>query len=142
MFQWLQDYSTVLIFIGLTAAMVGVSLILMPILTARIPEDYFAREHRPVSRLSRFHPVMHITLRIGKNLLGVFLVLAGVVMIVTPGPGLLGMLVGFLMLDIPGKYGFEKWLVSKGCVRRSLNWLRAKRGAGPLQVLEPSDQTA
>jgi archaellum biogenesis protein FlaJ (TadC family) len=124
-FWWLTA-TGVALFIG--------SLIVVPILAVRIPHDYFAHERRPLARTSRRHPVLRILLLIGKNILGVVFLFAGLAMLVLPGQGLLTIALGFLLLDIPGKYRLERWLVSRGAISRPLNWIRRKAGKAPLQI--------
>ena len=46
-------------------------------------------------------------------------------MLVAPGQGLLTMVVGLLLVDFPGKYRLERWLVTRQQVWRSINWLGA-----------------
>ena len=62
------------------------------------------------------------------------LILAGIAMLVLPGQGLLTILIGFLMLDLPGKYRVEKWLISRGRVLHAINWYRGKKGRPPLRL--------
>ncbi|MCL5807742.1 MAG: hypothetical protein M1418_04170 [Deltaproteobacteria bacterium] len=42
------------------------------------------------------------------------------------------MLLGFIMVDLPGKYRFEQWLVARPLVLRSINMLRRRAGREPL----------
>ncbi len=49
-------------------------------------------------------------------------------MLVTPGQGLLTLLIGLLLLNFPGKYRLERWLVRRPGVLRTLNWVRRRRG--------------
>jgi hypothetical protein len=114
-----------------------VSLLAIPPLVARIRPDYFTHDERPPGRWVSHHPVVRKLLRIGKNLLGCVFMVAGVAMFVLPGQGLLTLLVGFLMVDFPGKYRFEKWLVGRRFVLRPINWLRRRSGRSPLQVVRP-----
>jgi hypothetical protein len=60
--------------------------------------------------------------------------LAGVAMLVLPGQGLLTLLMGFLLVDFPGKYRLERWLFARPIVRRPINWLRHRAGRVPLQL--------
>ncbi|MHC4067093.1 MAG: hypothetical protein ACYSUI_21665 [Planctomycetota bacterium] len=112
------------------------SLLVMPALVVRIRADYFSHDERPRSRWADRHPLAQLTLRVGKNTLGCLLALAGIAMLVLPGQGLLTLLVGFLMVDFPGKYRFEKWLVGRRFVLRPINWLRRRAHRDPLQVGE------
>ncbi len=135
MFEWTLDHQTILWTLGAASIVVFFgSLLAMPPLVVRIRADYFAHDERPPSRWAGQHPVVRQLLRIGKNVLGYVFMLAGIAMLVLPGQGLLTLLVGFLMLDFPGKYRFEKWLVRRRYVLRPINWLRRRAGRSPLQV--------
>jgi len=55
-------------------------------------------------------------------------------MIVTPGQGLLTILIGVTLLDFKGKHELERKLVRQPSVLRAVNWLRAKAGRAPLEL--------
>lgn len=138
MTDWMDDNSALLWWMGAASVVMFLgSLVLMPVLAARIPADYFTRDQRPPSRWHDQHPLLRILLMIGKNLMGVVLILAGLAMLVLPGQGILCMLIGLLLLDLPGKYRFEKWLISRPRIRSSINWLRRKAGREPLTTSPP-----
>ncbi|REJ76825.1 MAG: hypothetical protein DWQ29_15470 [Planctomycetota bacterium] len=82
------------------------------------------------------HPVLRWTVRVLKNLLGVFLVLAGLAMSVpaVPGQGLLTILIGITLLDLPGKRKMELAIVRRKRVLRAINWIRAKAGRAALEI--------
>ena len=109
--------------VGLVGTLIGV-----PWVVARLPHDYFNQPHRAVWRLSMEEPWYALLLGAVKNVLGALLVLLGLVMIVTPGQGLLTLLVGLLLMNFPGKYQLERWLVCRRGVMRALNWLRKRKG--------------
>lgn len=67
------------------------SILLLPVLVRRMPRDYFVRETGP-SPLWR---------QIGQTALGLLLVHAGLVMLVLPGQGILTILVGLALVDLP-----------------------------------------
>jgi hypothetical protein len=69
---------------------------------------------------------------VAKNLCGVVLILAGIVMLVLPGQGILTILVGLICVDFPGKFAFERWAIRRRGVIHSINWLRKKAGREPL----------
>jgi hypothetical protein len=103
----------------------------------RMPADYFCkrRRHRELPWWQRHH-LLGPLLFIIKNLVGVVLLVAGLVMLVVPGQGLLTIVVGLLLVEFPGKYRLERWLATRPKVWRSLNWLRQKSGREPLQEPE------
>jgi len=68
--------------------------------------------------------------RVGKNVLGAFLVVVGVFLSLPgiPGQGLLTILIGITLLDIPGKRRVERRLARIPAVLRALNRLRERFG--------------
>lgn len=132
MLAWLRDHEGLLLWLGVSAAMFVGSLVIVPIAVARIPEDYFAHDRR--EPLDTRHPLLRLTLRVLKNVLGFVLVVAGIAMLVLPGQGILTIVIGIALLDFPGKYRLERKLVSRPAVLRSLNWIRRKAGRPPLRV--------
>jgi hypothetical protein len=73
-------------------------------------------------------------LKVGKNALGVLLVLIGVLLSLpgVPGQGLLTILIGVIMLDLPGKQRFERCLMNRPAVFSAVNTVRARFGREPL----------
>ncbi len=112
------------------------SLVLLPLLVARLPADYFARDEAPAG--ARAHPVLRAALGLGRNLLGGLLVLAGLAMLVLPGQGLLTLLAGLVLSDFPGKRRLELRLVRRPAVLRALNWMRRRAGRPALLPAAPS----
>lgn len=108
------------------------SLILIPWLIIRLPRDYFTDAYRHKSKLKTIHPLVYFLIRAGKNALGLALIVAGLAMLILPGQGVLTILIGIGLVDFPGKYGFERRLVSRPRVWRSLNWIRSKAAKEPL----------
>jgi hypothetical protein len=135
MLQWLQENQTLLWWLtGLSLlAFVG-TLLVVPALDVRIPHDYFAHPERPPGRWAQSHPALRLAARVAKNVIGGLLVLVGLALLVLPGQGLLTILLGFLMLDFPGKYAFEKRLIARPRVRAALDWLRRRASREPLEL--------
>ena len=117
-----------------SALMFVASLAVVPWLAARIPVDYFAHAHRQPVIPSTMHPATRLLLLALKNIAGLVLLCMGLIMLVTPGQGVLTILLGVSLLNFPGKYRAERWLVSRPGVLRTLNWLRTRQGLPPLQL--------
>jgi hypothetical protein len=111
-----------------------VSLFVAGYVLARIPADFFV--NHSARGTSVRHPVLRVLWIITRNVLGWFLIALGVVLSLpgVPGQGILTILMGVVLVDFPGKYGVERWIVSRGFVSRSINMLRAKLGRPPLIV--------
>jgi putative transmembrane protein PGPGW len=67
-------------------------------------------------------------LLIVKNTIGIILIVAGIIMLALPGQGILTMLVGLVLIDFPGKYQAERWVVERKFILQSINWIRSKAG--------------
>lgn len=135
---WVSSNGVLLGSLGLVGALSLVAtVLLMPFLAVRIPPDYFRHRHRTHDYARDRHPLVHHTLVVLKNALGIALILAGLAMLLLPGQGLLTLLIGLMLTDFPGKYTLEKRLIGQPGVLRGVNWLRARAGHPP--VLAPID---
>jgi hypothetical protein len=118
---------------GATIAMFFGSIALTAWALVRLPADYF-RGDKPHNLWAEHHPALRWVLRVGKNLLGVVLIIAGLIMSIpgVPGQGILTTLLGVMLVDFPGKRQCEQWIVKKRRVRASIDRVRAKFGKAPL----------
>ena len=116
-------------------------LVVTPWLAAYIPTDYFLTDQRPSTDFADNRPALRWTVLIVKNLIGVLLILAGIIMLVLPGQGILTMMMGILLMNFPGKHALERRIIRIPSVLASINWLRNKRGAAPLLVSRPVPQS-
>lgn len=128
-----------LVWIGwISAVLFLLSLALVPVLLAKIPSDYFTRHSKsawPSNKIRRIHYSLFWTIR---NVLAVSLVLAGLLMLVLPGQGLLTIFLGLFTADFPGKRKLEQKLISVPSIHSSINWIREKRGVEPLLLPQPN----
>ena len=127
MIVFAEQHAAVLV--GLSLATLIMTFILLPIMITRLPADYFveARRPRPLSR----HLILHVLLVALKNLIGFALVMLGFVLLFLPGQGLLMSIVGLTVMNYPGKFRIERWLVLRPHVLPALNWLRRRYGKPP-----------
>src|SRR5690606_4830245 len=113
---------------GLSVAVFIASIFIAPAVVVRVPPDYFSGRKRPESKLKKQHPAVRITLLISKNALGYIFLIAGIAMLALPGQGLITIALAIILIDFPGKYRFQKWLVCRKPVLKAVNWLRKRRG--------------
>jgi hypothetical protein len=120
-----------------SAVSLVVGILSLPFMVSRIPADYFShgRRHR-LSQQSQ-HPVIRLLLTGIKNVIGAVFVCAGLIMLVLPGQGLLTLFIGLLIMNYPGKYQLERWLIARPYVMPAVNKLRARHGHPPLQDPDP-----
>ena len=130
--NWQQPllWASGLSLLALIATIVGV-----PWVVTRLPKDYFVRSERVVWRASFDAPLLSLIISMLKNLLGLLLVVLGLIMLVTPGQGIVTLLIGLLLMNFPGKYHLERWLVLRPGVLKGLNWLRRRQGQLPFDQL-------
>jgi hypothetical protein len=110
-----------------------IGLVLVPALIVRIPEDYFLSSQRHALSVRARHPLARLALHGAKNAVGALFLAAGVALLFLPGQGLLTLIAGLLIMNYPGKYAFECWLVRRPKVLPALNWLRSRYGRPPLK---------
>lgn len=131
--EWIQNNQAVVWWLGaLSIAMFIGTLIAIPWLVMRIPDDYYLQDGRKRPSMFYDRKVLRIIYLIVKNVIGYILIGAGIVMLVLPGQGILTMLVGAILINFPGKQGFVRWMVSRPSVLSSVNWLRRRAGRRPL----------
>lgn len=118
---WIVSVASVLIFVA--------SLALLPWLVKHAPEDFFVRHVRP-------HRKSFWLVVVARNLVGVTLLAAGVLMLILPGQGILTLIAGLSLLDFPGKRRALQWLVRRRSVARSLQWLRKRVHRPPFKLPE------
>ena len=130
--NWQQPllWASGLSLLALIATIVGV-----PWVVTRLPKDYFVRSERVVWRASFDAPLLSLITSMLKNLLGLLLVVLSLIMLVTPGQGIVTLLIGLLLMNFPGKYHLERWLVLRPGVLKGLNWLRRRQGQLPFDQL-------
>lgn len=109
------------------------TLLLVPVLVIRIPDDYFTEKKRHRwEPWAHKHPVIRWSLLIAKNILGYIFIILGIAMLVLPGQGVLTILIGILFINFPGKYRLERWVVMRAPVLNTINRLRRRAGRMPL----------
>ena len=137
--NWLMQFyetltwSKVLVGFGLFLLSLAVSTIAVAFVMVKIPPEYFSETHKREFMkdkpwLFRWGAV------IAKNVLGVFLICLGIILSLpgVPGQGFLTILLGLIMLDIPGKRPLEAKIISRPKVLNAINALRAKYNKPPL----------
>lgn len=130
--EFLSQYGQLFIALAWgSLALFIVSLAVIPWLITKIPIDYFQPQRHEAS-LKKKRSIASQFFAIIKNLLGIGLIFMGIIMLITPGQGLLTILVGLVLTDFPGKYRMEQRLVAEPKILNSLNWIRAKADKPPL----------
>ena len=123
---WLTGFSALLFVVGLPVA---------ALVVVRMPADYFVVRQKSAAADGR-RTTLRVLRRLMKNMLGMLLLVAGVLMSLplVPGPGLLLILIGVSLTDFPGKRALELRIVRNPLVLRPVNGLRTTCGRQPLQL--------
>lgn len=113
----------------------GISFGAIAVVMLKIPANYFSSHY-----VQDFLPDSPWIVRWGavilKNLLGVFLIGLGIILSLpgVPGQGILTILLGLIMLDIPGKRPLEARIIKRPAVLGAINSLRARYNRPPLEM--------
>jgi len=119
----------VLLTLGVFVVTFVVNLAIVSFILVKLPSTYFQKSHNR-DTLPESSPLVRVLAKVGKNALGVLLVAIGVVLSLpgVPGQGLLTVLLGIMLLDIPGKRRLEMKIVSRPKVLKAINNLRHRFG--------------
>jgi hypothetical protein len=96
-----------------------------------LPADYLTR---PNKVWDKGRSAWQWAVLVLKNLVGLVLIVAGVLMFVLPGQGVLTIIIGLLMLNFPGKRKLVAALIRRAKVLGSFNLLRTRYGKPPLEL--------
>jgi hypothetical protein len=139
MFGWLKQFwesltwQTVGFGVGLFLFSLIVSFAAIGIVMVKIPENYFSSHYE-----RDFLPDSPFLVRWGavilKNVLGVLLIIIGIILSLPgiPGQGLLTILLGLIMIDIPGKRPIEARIIKRPTILSAINNLRSRYNKPPL----------
>ena len=96
------------------------------IIVVKLPKDYFSKPEKKHRKGGFWHDALWV----GKNVLGIVLMLGGIVLMMPgiPGPGVVVILLGLTITDIPGKHKLLLWIVRHPRVMKSMNKLRHRFG--------------
>ena len=114
-----------------------ISLLLVVVVLISLPATYFLDSHVRELWVDH-HPVVRVLLHVVKNLVGLGVVVAGLVLLVTgiPGQAVVTLLLGVMLLDFPGKTRLERKLVSCPLLLQRVNRLRGRFDRPPLVIDE------
>jgi hypothetical protein len=106
------------------------SLVAIPLVVARLPVDHFVAPHEAADWVTS--SVARRLWLVLKNLFGILLIAGGIIMLVLPGQGVLTILLGVAIMDLPGKWRVMRALARRPEVMKALNWMRERAQKPPL----------
>ena len=123
-----QEHAELLGWFSLASLLMLVgSVLLVPWLVLRAPHDVFVRESPFTSRPRAYVFALWLV----RNTLGVMLLLAGILMLVLPGQGLLTIVAALCLMQIPWKRELLRRIVARPAVWKALGWIRERAGKLP-----------
>jgi len=137
--DWLSDFwqsltwSKIALGAGLFLFSLAASTLAIGVVMVKIPANYFSPHYT-----QDFMPGKPFLVRWGamilKNAVGVLLILLGLALSLpgVPGQGILTILLGLIMIDIPGKRPLEAGIIKRPAVLSAINKLRARYDKPPL----------
>ncbi|MCP4486739.1 MAG: hypothetical protein GY820_05375 [Gammaproteobacteria bacterium] len=129
MFDWFYNNEAIVWWlIFLSTMSVLVTFLVVPVILVKLPKDYFSFPHRHRIPWGSRHPVLRLPVFLLKNVTGLVFIATGILMLVLPGQGILTVFMGLILMEFPGKYRAERWLVSRPSVFKMINWVRLKAG--------------
>lgn len=114
--------------------MLVASAAIVPIIVIRLPADFYERAVSGEVRMLGHHEILRVLVLLVKNSLGAVLLVAGILMLVLPGQGILTILIALALLNFPGKRALELRILRTPAIMKTLNWIRAKAGREPLRL--------
>ncbi|NOY25547.1 MAG: hypothetical protein GXP62_06705 [Oligoflexia bacterium] len=124
---------------GLSLVLALTSLALVPALLVRLPVDFVTTPPPSLRQRVAAASLTGLLVLLLRNALGAFLVLLGVVMLFTPGQGVLTVVAGLALTDGPGRHRVIVWVLRKRMVARVVQRLRARRGVTALDGLDATE---
>lgn len=135
--DWLLNYwqnltwLEIIVAIAMVIIPAVISVIIAAIVMVKMPANYFSPSYQEdfmpnTPWLARWGAL------IAKNIVGVMLIIAGIAMLIGPGQGILTILIGVMLVDIPGKRPIEARIIQRPNVLYAVNKLRKKYNKPPL----------
>ena len=128
--DWISDYNQIIQWAGIVSVFLFfLSLFLLRYVILRLPEDYFIT----ASSISKSHSKspQKIIVRVAKNAVGFLLTICGIILLFTPGQGMITILIGFCLIDLAIVNQFKKKIINNRKVQKALNWIRTKKSVKP-----------
>jgi hypothetical protein len=116
------------------------SALITPWLLSMIPQDYFLTHEEYLCKWKTTRPLLRGAVLLMRNIIGLGLCLLGLIMLVTPGQGLVVILLGLACSTFPGKRTLELKILNQKGVMSSVNWLRKKMNRQPLRLPESASE--
>lgn len=132
--DWISHNENLLWWIGAAGVLTMLlTAIAIPLVVSRLPADYLVNDQAGRDGSESGNRARRIGLVIVKNFFGWLMILAGIVMLIAPGQGLMAIFVGLTLINFPGKRRLLRALLRRPAIYRFANWIRAKCGVARMK---------
>ena len=128
--QFIIDHRKIVVIISVTSLVL--SIVGCAALITFLPRDYFTRTNQGQHIKN---PILRFLVSLLKNIVGGVLIVAGALMTVLPGQGLLTILAGLIISDFPGKKRLARRIIRSRTIFLAANKIRERFNRPPL-ILE------
>lgn len=132
--SFLDNKEVFLLIMSISIVSLIISILIIPVLLIKMPCDYFMIKHIDYVKNRVRHPILRFIIHLIKNSLGTIFLLSGIVLLFIPGQGILTILIGVSLLDLPFKRKIEYKIISKPVVLNFVNRIRRRAGEAVLEV--------
>lgn len=123
----MMEYEKLLIYLSIFSLICFVaSIFIIPFLVIRISPAYFREKRKPI--IDYKNPVLRYLVLILKNIFGFIFILLGFLMLFIPGQGLLSIAIGIFFINFPGKKKLEYKIFTHPKISSAVNYIRRKAG--------------
>jgi archaellum biogenesis protein FlaJ (TadC family) len=111
---------------GLSLVTFLLSIICIPLLVARLPQDYFQLAATEKEKKNQQLSLRYLCIFLFRNIIGFLLLFAGIAMLFLPGQGIITIIIGLAIMSFPYKHVLIYRLTRPMAVQRSLDWIRIR----------------
>lgn len=125
---WLSGHALLLsVLASVSAVLLVATIVVAPWAISRLPANYLQQRLEKNAKQGIWYSLTSVS----RALLGLLVTLLGLVMLITPGPGVIMLLLGISIAEFPGRNRLLVYLATRPNVLSSLNWMRKRHGKPP-----------
>lgn len=131
------EWDPVMLLVMGAVSVLGMALVVAAthLVVRQMPIDYFRNRNAEIGHAGG-SKAGRTAKEIGRNVAGVLLFIAGIVMMLTPGPGVLALLLGLILVDFPGRRRLLTRIAKGRKMREKLNGMRRRVHREPFDFPE------
>ena len=135
MLQFMETHEELIIWVSTISFLTFIgTLISIPLIIIKLPSDYFIKDKNLAHRFCEDRPLLRIILVGLKNIFGLIFLIMGFLMLFIPGQGMITMLIGFSMLDFINMRGPVYKVVKRPSVYKFINRIRENAGKKSIEL--------